>query len=101
MGLFDKRYDHRTEEPTFLNALIQVYGKGNEFRAGDAFKLISDDFISWYAEAARANNVYSISWRESAALELLEGLLSKGALRNKRVETRNEYGDEDWYYTVA
>jgi len=101
MGLFDKRYDHRTEEPVFLNALVQKYGKGNEFRAGASFKLISDDFISWYAETARANNVYSINWRESAALELLEDLLAKGALRNKRVETRNEYGDEDWYYTVA
>ncbi len=44
--------------------------------------------------------MYCANVRETATLELLEPLRQQELL-TKRVEVRNEYGDEAWYYTLT
>lgn len=100
--LFSKKaVDNRKEEPRFLKALVNKYGRGTEFKARDAFNMISEDYLNWYIENAQARRIYAIDWTETATLELLESLLNKGLLKNKRVEIINDYGDECWYYTLS
>lgn len=95
-----KLVDAREEEPALLRALVGQYGKGGEFTATEAMRLVSAGYVKWYGEMAKANNTYLIGGG-SATLELLESLLAKGLLRDKRTAVRNEYGDEEWYYTVS
>jgi HEAT repeat protein len=87
------------EEPRLLNALIEQFGKGNEFSAPDASYLLSEGYKKWYSQKASEGNIYLVNPSESATLEILENLLLKNYLINKRIAD-SEYGNSVWYYTI-
>jgi hypothetical protein len=87
------------EEKRILNIIESKFDKGNEFKARNIFGMISSEYLNFYTEEAKKQNIYSINWPETATLELLESLRLKGIL-SRRVEVKNEYGDEEWYYTL-
>ena len=89
----------KDEEKRILKLIESTYGKNNEFKARNLFDNISKEFLNLYVEEAKKQNVYSINWPETATLEILESLRVKGML-SRRVEVKNDYGDEEWYYTL-
>jgi len=92
--------DPNKEESLFIAKLKEKYAKGIEFSVRDIKGLISEEYVSWFAKKAQENKIYSINWRESAVVDLLGAMARDGVIGNKRVEVRNEFGDEDWFYTM-
>jgi hypothetical protein len=92
-------FDLSIEQANFLAAIKTKWGKGLEFYAGDAFYMISEDYLNWFTEEAIRKRIHCVSHRETATLELLESFRIQGLL-SKRVAVRNKYGDEGWYYTL-
>ncbi|MEI6140634.1 MAG: hypothetical protein WCP85_15300 [Mariniphaga sp.] len=87
------QFDLRTELSHFLTAIRAKWGSGNEFFAGNAFNMISENYLEWFIEEAKMKNMNCRSDRESATLELLEALREQGLL-TRRVN------DQGWYYTL-
>jgi hypothetical protein len=87
------------EQRRLLRAIKSKWG-GVEFFAGDTFSMIRDGYLEWFRAEAQRKNMYCANVRETATLELLEPLRQQELL-TKRVEVRNEYGDEAWYYTLT
>ena len=92
-------FDPSAEKGNFLTAVNKEWGRGVEFYAGEAFRLISTGYVSWFAEQAKARRMYCTSYRETAALELLETLRGQGKC-TKRVAVEGPYKDERWYYKL-
>jgi hypothetical protein len=100
-GIMDNPISINDEMPRFMKAIIDMYGYGQEFKASEASYLLSPGYITWYTQLASQKNIYSVNYTESATLELLETLLRIGYLKGKRKEVKNEWGDEDWFYTIS
>lgn len=89
------------EKRKFLKAIKKKYGTGNEFKAAGAFGLLSAAYYKWFKEIyCPMTNTRCIDYTESGALQIMEELRAEGHLK-KRVEKRNEWGDENWYYTLV
>lgn len=84
----------------FKQKLLEKFGKGKEFAVREVVSFVSPEYVNWFAQMAQQNKIYSINWRESAVVDLLGSLQRDGIVGNKRVEVRNSYGDEDWFYTL-
>jgi hypothetical protein len=89
-----KSFDLRTEQSNFLAAIKAKWGHGIEFFAGDAFNMISEEYLNWFVEEAKKKKMYCINHRETATLELLEAFRIQGLL-TKRVDA-----DNYWYYLL-
>ena len=92
-------FDSSAEKGNFLKAVNKEWGRGVEFYAGETFRLIGTEYVSWFAEQAQARRMYCTSYRETAALELLEALRGQGKL-TKRVAVEGPYKDERRYYKL-
>lgn len=67
-----KRFDLPAEQSNFLATIKRKWGNGTEFFAGDAFSLISEEYLNWYTKEAESKNILCFNHRELATLELLE-----------------------------
>ncbi len=89
------------EKRKFMKAIKKKYGKGNEFEAVAAFGLLSTAYYKWFKEIyCPSTNTRCIDYTESGALQIMEELRAEGYLK-KRAEKINEWGDENWYYTLV
>jgi hypothetical protein len=89
-----KQFKLHTEQANFLSAIKAKWGHGVEFFAGDAFYMISQEYLDWFNKEAIMKKIHLINDRESATLELLEAFRMQGLL-TKRVDDQNY-----WYYTL-
>jgi hypothetical protein len=100
-GIINNLISINDEMPRFMKAIIDTYGYGQEIKASEASYLISPEYVKWFTQLASQKNVYAVNYTESATLELLDALHHEGYLKSKRKEVKNEWGDEEWFYTIS